>query len=151
MRDVRAYLDPEEVDYEAASTMGPDAIPFLMELVQGDDPGLAAKATYLASLLGSERSIPVLQAAAQSKEAVVRVAAAAGVRNLPEAEAEKLADVIVEDADAGVRKVLVRSVAEFRSTRLAKKVQSVAEKDPEGFVRDIAASTAKRMRSRRKK
>lgn len=47
MNDVRALLDPDEVDYSEAQKLGPEAIPFLMELVQGGDLGLASKAAYL--------------------------------------------------------------------------------------------------------
>ena len=61
MKDVRAWLDADEVDYENAKKLGSAAIPFLMELVQGGDLGLASKATYLASMIKSEQSAAVLE------------------------------------------------------------------------------------------
>jgi hypothetical protein len=47
---VRAALEPEEPDYAAAAQLGP-AVPHLQTLIQGDDPMLASKASYLASLI----------------------------------------------------------------------------------------------------
>ena len=40
MEDVRAALDPDEVDYPEASRLGPGALPHLMTLVQEAEPGL---------------------------------------------------------------------------------------------------------------
>ena len=81
MEDVRAWLDADEIDYANAKELGPEAIPFLMELVQGGDLGLASKATYLASLIKTEQSAAVLEVAAARNEPVLRVAAASGIRN----------------------------------------------------------------------
>ena len=149
MKDVRARLDPDEVDYLEARKLGPRAIPFLLELVQGGDLGLASKAAYLASTILSARSTAVLETAAASKEAVVRVAAASGLRNLSEKDAEKVMDLMKNDPDAGVRKVLVKSVSALKSARLAAKVREMAEQDPEPFVRDLAASSVKKMKKKK--
>ena len=143
MQDVRARLDPDEVDYGEARRLGPAAIPFLMQLVQGGDPALASKAAYLASLISSDQSTAVLETAAASKEAVVRVAAASGIRNLPDAAAERVLELVRNDPDVGVRKVALQSVARFKSPQLAAKVQKIAEEDSEPFVRELAASTVK--------
>ena len=146
MKDVRAFLDPDEVDYDRAKKLGPAAIPFLLELVQGGDLGLASKATYLASLIKSEQAAAVLEAAAKSKEALVRVAAASGLRNLSKVKAEKLTDLLINDPDAGIRKVVVKSVDRFKSPQLAAKLQQMAEKDSEPFVRELAAHAVKTMK-----
>jgi HEAT repeat protein len=150
MNDVRARLDPDEVDYLEARKLGPEAIPFLMELVQGEDLGLASKAACLASMIASDQSRAVLEAAAKSKEIVVRVAAAAGIRHLSEVDAEKVANLLINDSDAGVRKVVLKSVADFKSPNIVTMVRKLAEKDPEPFVRDLAASTAKKMKIKTK-
>lgn len=73
MNDVRARLDPDEVDYLEARKLGPEAAPFLMQLVQGGNLALASKAAYLASMISGDQSMSVLEAAATSKETVVRV------------------------------------------------------------------------------
>jgi HEAT repeat protein len=146
MKDVRVCLDPDEVDYDSAKKLGPAAIPFLLELVKGGDLGLASKATYLASLIKSEQSAAVLEAAAKSKEALLRVAAASGLRNLSKVKAEKILDLLINDPDAGIRKVVLKSVDRFKSPQLAAKLQQMAEKDLEPFVRDLAARAVRTMK-----
>jgi HEAT repeat protein len=141
MSDVRAQLDPEEPNYDRAAELGPEALPVLDELVHSDDPLLAAKAAYLASLIPGERRASVLAAAAMSPEPTVRVAAAAGLRNLAEVDAGGLADDLLQDADVGVRKQALQSVAGFASTAMAQRVRRVADTDSEEFLRGIAAES----------
>jgi HEAT repeat protein len=164
MNDVRAQLDPDEVDYSYAQKLGTDALPFLMDLVKGGDLALASKAAlvkggdlalaskaaYLASLIASDQSTAVLTEAATSQEVVVRIAAASGIRNLPEVEAEKVMKLVSNDPDLGVRKVVLKSVAEFKSPRMAAKLQEMAENDPEPFVRELATSALKAMQEKLK-
>ena len=149
LKDVRAHLDPDEVDYLAARKLGPQAIPFLLELVQGGDLALASKAAYLASMILSPRSAAVLEKAAASQEAVVRVAAASAIRNLSEADAEKVMDLMKNDPDAGVRKVVLKSVSQLKSRRLAAKAKKMAENDPEPFIRDLAVSPGKGVKKKK--
>ncbi|HZR46312.1 MAG TPA: HEAT repeat domain-containing protein [Candidatus Manganitrophaceae bacterium] len=149
MKEVRAWLDPEEVDYPKAKKMGAAALPFLMELAQGGDLGLASKATYLASLIKSKKSAEVLEAAVARNEPVLKAAAASGIRNLPGAQAERLFDLLKNDSDAGIRKVTVQSAFRVKSPRVAAKLQQVAENDPEPFVRELAASSIKKIKSKK--
>ena len=106
---VRKYLDPEEPNYSAAAAeLGPEALPILEALVQGADPLLASKAAYLASLIPDAEADRVIERAARSEHATVRIAAAAGLRSRPEAEAGT-AEELLDDPDAGVRKVAART------------------------------------------
>lgn len=141
MEDVRAHLDPEEVDYEAAALLGPDALPVLDQLVHGDDPMLASKAAYLASLIPGDQRAAILADAAASPLATVRVAAASGLANLDEPQAERLADGLLTDDDVGVRKQALRSVSGFASASMAERVRRVAELDPEEHLRSMAAES----------
>lgn len=149
MQAVRAWLDADEVDYANAKKLGSAAIPFLMELVQGD-LGLASKATYLASLIKSKQSADVLEAAAARDEPVVRVAAASCIRNLSQTRAEHMLDRMIDDPDVGIRKVALTSAVNLTSPKVAAKLQQMAETDPEPFVRELAASTVKTMKKRSK-
>ena len=150
MQAVRAWLDADEVDYANAKKLGSAAIPFLMELVQGGDLGLASKATYLASLIKSKQSADVLEAAAARDEPVVRVAAASCIRNLSQTRAEHMLDRMIDDPDVGIRKVALTSAVNLTSPKVAAKLQQMAETDPEPFVRELAASTVKTMKKRSK-
>jgi HEAT repeat protein len=108
--------------------------------VHGGDLGLASKATYLASLINSDRSVEVLAAAAATNEPILRVAAAAGLQNLKPEHAEQMLDYAESDPDAGVRKVMVKSAARVASPRVAAVLKQLARSDPEPFVREMTAS-----------
>jgi hypothetical protein len=109
MEDVRRILDPEEPDYSRVAGLGADALPHLSALVTGDDPMLASKATYAASLLDGDTGEPVVRLAAGSSDPAVRVAAAAAARNqLPES-AGRLLTGLASDPDPGIQKVARRS------------------------------------------
>jgi hypothetical protein len=154
MKQVRAQLDRDEPDYPAAAQLGANAIPHLAQLVQNSDPMLASKAAYLASLIQDDRSNAVLKQAAHSSHNEVRIAAAAGIRNIE--SPISLADILLNDRDVGVRKVALRSI-EARSTRsstngarflkgLKVKVQEVAQRDSDIFIRNLASRIANNLR-----
>jgi HEAT repeat protein len=145
MQDVLALIDLDEIDYPAAAEqLGPEALPLLEELAEGGDAMLAAKAVYLASLISDPASARILERAAQHPDARVRVAAAAGLRNLPEQDVEPQIDGLLEDGDVGVRKVALQSAAAFDTPAMITRIQRLAERDPEPAMRDLA----KRARSR---
>jgi HEAT repeat protein len=141
MKDVRTQLEPDEPDYAKAAQLGADAIPYLKELVNGPDTMLASKAAYLASVIKADNSISVLDNAASSPEPIVRVAVASGLRNLSEENANRVSSLLIEDRDAGVRKVTLKSISQFESPALIDKVRKLASEDPESFIRDLASRT----------
>lgn len=139
MEDVLARIDLDEIDYPAAAAeLGPEAMPVLEELAAGPDAMLASKAVYLASLISDPGSGRILERGAQHPDARVRVAAAAGLGNLPERDAEPHIDGLLQDADVGVRKVALRSAAAFDSPVMSTRVERLAEHDPEPEMRDLA-------------
>ena len=112
MDDVRRVLDPEEPSYDAAAKLGEEALPHLQALITGDDPMLASKAAYAASMLEGATGEHVVMAAAQSDDPVVRVAAAAAARNLPAESANAVLKDLAADEDPGIRKVARASAPE---------------------------------------
>jgi HEAT repeat protein len=137
MKDVRLWLDPDEPNYAGATSLGPAALALLLELVRGGDLGLASKATYLASLIASDKSVEVIEAAAKRNEPLLRVAAASGLQHLRPAHAERVLDILKSDPDPGVRKVMVKSASQVSSPRVAAILKQIARSDPEPFVRQI--------------
>lgn len=143
---VRAVLDPDEPDYSKAANLGRDAVPYLKQILDGSDTMLASKATYLASLIRSEESLSLLEAAAKNREPIIRTAAASGLRNLSEQDVTKVSNLLIEDKDVGVRKVTLKSISNFSSSTLIERVQKLAERDPEPFLRNLAANTLASMK-----
>jgi hypothetical protein len=127
MKRVRAALEPEEPDYAAAAQLGPEAIPHLRRLSQGDDPMLASKAVYLASLIQDERTSDLVREAAQHDDPVVRVAAASAAQNLDAPAASAVLVELVADDDPGVRKVARGAVPEQPSEALAQRLEDAPE------------------------
>ncbi|TFD45171.1 hypothetical protein E3T55_19310 [Cryobacterium frigoriphilum] len=138
MRDVRAVLDPDEVDYSAGARLGPEAFDYLLALVRDTDPGLAAKAAYLAGVIRGERSEEVVAAAAASEDALVRVAAASAAALLAPASASRVLNDLVVDQDSGVQKLALRSVPADPSPELRSRVREVSAGAAEPGLRAMA-------------
>lgn len=138
MQQVLARLDTDEPDYAALATLGPEIMPHLATLVRSDDPGIASKAAYLASMIDADDSTNVVEAAAASQHETVRVAAAAGLRNLSPSRAAPAAGRLLEDPDAGVRKQALRAVADLGVSSLEPKLKKIASADPERGLRQMA-------------
>ena len=146
MNDVLAYLEPDEPNYAQAAKLGPDALPYLKEIIDKPDVMLASKAAYLVSLIKSDKSISILEHAARNKEPIVRIAVASGIRNISERDANIFLDKFIEDKDVGVRKVTLKSVAKFKSDLITSKVQKLHESDPEPFIRELASNVIEKMK-----
>lgn len=141
---VRAALDPDEPDYEAAAQLGPDALPLLQRFVAGDNPNLAAKAAYLAGRIGDPAAAPILELAAGSADVGVRAAAASGAQHIGTA-AEPVLLTLLDDGDPAVRKLAIRATPAQPSEDLLAKLQVLREVEPEPRVRAIADEAVNRV------
>jgi HEAT repeat protein len=148
MAQVKAALAPEEPKYDEAKKLGPDALPHLKKLVAGDDPLLAAKATFLAGLIDAEGSGDVVALAAQSDDSAIRVAAANSAANVTDADSAMF-EQLLTDHDVGVRKAAVKSIGSAGRNDLAPLVQRLAQGDTAEPIRDLAASTARSLTKRK--
>jgi hypothetical protein len=149
MDQVRVALAPDEPDYDrAASELGPEALPHLSQLVLTGDPQLASKVPYLAGRIATEESTEVLQEAARSENAVVRVAAAENVSNLPAQEASDILIGLVADEDRGVRRIALESAVDVEATEeLRARVAQISESDPLPQIREQATRALDRLSS----
>jgi len=128
MEQVRAALEPEEPDYPgAAKKLGTDALPHLEKIITGDNLSLAAKAAYLAGLIGTDKCLPAMEKAARSSQPVIRIAAAAAARHLPDDYNDSLLLQLIDDADFGVRKVAIQSAPASMSEALRSRVEAHAK------------------------
>ena len=145
MQQVLARIDKDEPDYARAAKLGRGALPHLRQIVEADDPMLASKAAYLASLIGGADAIELLDQAANRREPEVRVAVAHALRNTKDAP-PKLLERLLGDEDAGVRKLALTTVGGLRVRALQGKVATIAKRDPESFIRDAAAKTNRQLK-----
>lgn len=143
---VKAALDPEEPAYtRAANELGEAALPHLSRLIAGDHPMLASKAAYLAGLIGTAGAADVLHRAARSTSARVRVAAAAAAAKLPADHASDVLVDLVDDNDAGVQKVAIKSVPDGASDVLVARVASLGGGLADTVVRTLAREVMARL------
>jgi HEAT repeat protein len=145
MEQVRAFLDPEEPDYEQAEQLGPEALPHLEELVGETDALLASKAVYTASLIEHSHSADILRKAAASDRAEVRSAAAGGASNLSPSAASDVLEPLLNDRDVSVRKVALKSVPEEAPSGLQATIQSLSEADSNPAIRELSSQVADRL------
>ncbi len=127
MDQVRRALDPEEPDYEKGARLGPEALPHLAALVESGDTLLASKAAYLASLIDGAQAGEIVQAAARSEDAVLRVAAAGAAVNLEPDARERVLENLIEDPDPGVTKVARQAVPEGVPSRLSRRLEELQQ------------------------
>ncbi|MCC5638534.1 HEAT repeat domain-containing protein [Nostoc sp. CHAB 5844] len=144
LEQILNYLDREEPDYENAAQLGPEALPHLMRLVQGENVTFAALAASLAGLIKSEQSAEVVEMATRHPEPVVRVAAAAALRNLREPPTS-LAIRLLKDEEMGVRKWTLKALEVHRQMDLKPHLQEIAEKDPDITLRQLASQLVNRL------
>jgi hypothetical protein len=96
---------------------------------------------YLASLILHERAGEVVALGIERPEATVRVAVAAGARNLvPQLRGPLLLRLMDED-DVGVKKVALWAVPEQPEPALVARVEAIARAEPEPALRSLAQAT----------
>jgi HEAT repeat protein len=136
---LRARIDLDEIDYPGlARELGPEALPALAEIAQDPNPGLAAKAVYLASEIAGEDAVGIARQASVHPEPTLRLAAAAAMRNLADPSVEPSVAALLDDGDPGVRKLALRSAAAIEAPGLRQRIAEMAEADPDPGVRAVA-------------
>jgi HEAT repeat protein len=139
MQDVRAVLDPEEPDYADGARLGRAALPHLAALAAGDDVLLAAKAAHLAARIGGDAAADIVLRAAGHADPAVRVAAAGAAADLDAGMAARVLERLSQDADASVRRRVVRTasahVGRSGDAAARRMLESLAQSDPDASVR----------------
>jgi HEAT repeat protein len=119
---VLALLESDEPDFTEAAGWGADAAALVEEFARSDDPYLASGAVYLAGLIPCDRSLAILAEAAHHPEPETRIAAAEAARQMALggasaaqlAAAEPVLRLLLDDDDAGVRRVAERAADQLR-------------------------------------
>lgn len=145
MEQVLGHLDREEPDYEAAARLGSGAMPHLEALIAGGDVRRAAKAAALAARLATPESEQVVMRAAAHEAVQVRVAVAAALRAMG-VQPPRLAERLLDDADAGVRKWALRSLRREPALGMRARIEAIERDDPAPAVRQRAAELLRRLR-----
>lgn len=147
---VLRLLDSEEPDYRAAALQaGADSWATLEAMVEEEDVSVAARAASLVATLAqdaalAEQAAPALKKAAAHANASVRaVAAFAASRIGP--PADDIVTTLLEDEDAGVRRLAFRGLAPPVAGPIAVAVQGLVAVDLDAGVHDAAVSLSARL------
>jgi HEAT repeat protein len=146
LEEVRALLDAEEPDYAALARLGPQILPHLRTLIAGGDEYFAIKAASLASGINDARAVPVLHDAAKSASPRVRLAVAAGIKDITHPSVSGVLMALLNDADHGVRSLALKASATRSNAALLAKIGDISRQDPAPRVRTLAAQVLSRVR-----
>jgi HEAT repeat protein len=142
VRTAISYFEPVR---DMRIDLGPEALPHLEALLQSEESFIAAKAAYTISRIRDPRVEPLLRRAAGINRPEVRIAVAAGVRDLPEAEASPIVLSLLDDQDRGVRKMALQSVPERPRPELRRKIESLSRRDPDPAIRTLSRGVLQRL------
>lgn len=146
MKTIRKALDPEEPNYVEAQKIGPGALPHLKKLVEGDDILLAAKATYLAGLIGTKESVEILNLASRNTIPEIRIAAAASVHNITQRDAaNQILLRLLSDKDWGVCRIALKSTGPWVNLELIEHVENLRKNADQKEIREAAEKAIKRI------
>lgn len=139
INEVRRAIDLDEPDYPSlAQRLGVEALPQLRALVAEDEPRIASKAAYLASVISPDDSQGVVALASESRHSVVRIAAASALPQLDAGIAVPLARQLLADPDPGIRARAVRSASQIEHSVLQSELAQTVQQDPDEGVRSLA-------------
>lgn len=129
---------PDEPDYAEAAGLGPEALPHLRKIIEGDDPGMAAKAADLVGFIAGPRSPEILLVAARASDPVIRIAAASAARRIDAGAREDLLLALLDDPDLGVRKFALKAVPRTLSPAVRSKVSALSRTEGNPVLRDLS-------------
>ena len=137
--ELRLLLSNEEPNYpEIAAKIDADSIPALDALSTDADIMTATKAVYLASLLPNTKAHAVVTKASKSSNALLKIASASALVNLPDATKHKIAEKLITDADVSVQKLVINSVQTTASSKLKEQIKALSTDSPSQFIKSIS-------------
>lgn len=147
-QQVEQLLNVDEPDYAAARRLGAAALPYLRALAAGGDPGLAAKAIYLATQIGGAAAADVISAGASHPHPVARVAAAAALGSVADTQRADISVRLLADLDHGVRRRTLSALPQADNPALRRRLADLADSLPEGQHKQDVQQAERMARSR---
>jgi HEAT repeat protein len=140
LEELKQQLSSIEVDDATYVGIGPSEVPLLEQIVGDPETWLAGRAIFALSQVRSDAATAVMARAAGDPRPEVRVAVAASAKNLPPAAANGILLQGLNDAELGVRKFAVRSVAPGHNAEVQTRLRDLENEDPARYIRDAAGS-----------
>src|SRR5947208_8133561 len=122
MSMLRAQLSDIEPDDHTYKGIGPSEVDLLRQLLDDEEPWLAARAAHALSRVDAESAHAALLAASKSSRPEVRVSVAASAGALPPSVSDEVLSRLLDDSDLGVRKFAVKSTSDRNSHTVKQRV-----------------------------
>jgi HEAT repeat protein len=143
MSQLRTQLSDIEPDDRTYEGIDASEVDLLRQLLDDEEPWLAARAVYALSRIDAESAHRVLLAASKSPRPEVRVAVAASAGALPPRVSDQVLSRLLDDPELGVRKFAVKSTSERNSEAVKKRLERIATTEANAAVQQIAEEKAK--------
>jgi HEAT repeat protein len=140
LREQLSAIEPDESTYADISAAEVD---LLRQLLDDEEPWLAARAVHALSRIDDESAHSALLAASQSSRPELRTAVAASAHALPPSLSDDILSRLLRDSEVGVRKFAIHSTSERNSDVVRARLIEVAGSDVNTTVRQIAEKRAR--------
>lgn len=143
MRDLESILRANEPRYYLAVEFQDEIIPRLREIIEVGEALFASKAVYFASLVRSSEVVNVIGSCLRpGKSKEIRVAAAAGLRNLKDGTTA-LFETALSDEDLCVRKAAIYSLRTAPKSFAVPMLLKIIQEEDLPFLKELAAKILK--------
>ena len=138
LEQLRSQLSAIEPDERMYQGIGPSEIPLLEQLLQDEEPWMASRAVFALSRIPHPEAMRILSQVTADPRPEVRVSLAASARNMPPQAASDILLNLLDDADVGVRKFSVDSIAPVHNKAVHAKLKEIEGQDPSPAIRKMA-------------
>lgn len=145
LEELRQQLSAIEPDENMFRGIGKNDVPLLQQLLNDDEPWMAARAVYALSRISDDRATRILSQTVQDKRIEVRIALATVAAVLPAATATRILTRLLNDQNPGVRQFAIRSIPAKPTATAWESLQEIADYDPVEFVRLSAEESLKKL------
>jgi hypothetical protein len=123
LREQLSAIEPDEATYEGIDASEVD---LLRELLDGEEPWLAARAAHALSRIDSDDARDALLRATNHLRPEVRVTVAASAQALPPAVSDEILSRLLNDSDIGVRKFAIKSTSDQNNDVIKQRLREIA-------------------------
>lgn len=128
-------IEPTEATF---SGIGPSEIPLLTQLLKDPEHWMTARAVFALSRIADDGAVAQIRKALAHPRPEVRVAIAESASYLTPKDSDVVLEALLNDKDAGVRKVAIRSISVENSPSIQARLKTIETEDPVFLMRDVA-------------
>lgn len=137
-KELISILDVDEPDYTLARKYNKTALPVLLEIANGKDPYLAAKAIYFASYINVPELDGFYSEILKLKEPIINIAIAGSLLITDKTNKASIAKELLQHNNEQVRFMALKSVSKLNLKTLKDDVEKMSKDDIDPDVKEFA-------------